>query len=250
MPALIDDPVGDRVRPRACIWLEDALGDVVVAAPVGGALGIGELVEVVAAGLRRQARGGVVDVGRMLDEVAAAAEALDRLDLGPAGAARHHRDEGQAEELGEIGLGDGGRAGGRLDQRGPRADAAVADAIEEERTRQPVLEAAGRMRDFVLEVDGDAAEPAEGGLEEMGVGRAASVALQEVDGVARPVPVASAGRGPSSGRRSGPEAVMRWFIPSVACRRILHRRRRLPSADRAPGQRGRRRAFLFRMRVE
>jgi hypothetical protein len=37
-------------------------------------------------------------------------------------------------------------------------DAAVADAVEEQRARQPVLQAAGRMGRFVLEVDVDAVE--------------------------------------------------------------------------------------------
>ena len=56
VPALITTQSGTGWR-LALHLAEDAFGDVVVAAPVGGALGVGELVEVVAAGLRRQARG-------------------------------------------------------------------------------------------------------------------------------------------------------------------------------------------------
>ena len=54
------DPLGHRVRLGGQL-LEDRLGDVVVAAPVGGALGVGELVEVVAAQLVGQASRDVVD---------------------------------------------------------------------------------------------------------------------------------------------------------------------------------------------
>lgn len=52
---------------------EDAVGDVVVAAPVGGALGVGELIHIVAVQLFRQLFGGGVDLGGVIDEVTAAA---------------------------------------------------------------------------------------------------------------------------------------------------------------------------------
>ena len=61
--------------------LEDRLGDVVVAAPVGGPLGVGELVEVVPAGLVGQPPRLVVDRRRVVDQVAAAALELDQRDL-------------------------------------------------------------------------------------------------------------------------------------------------------------------------
>ena len=57
-------------------------------------------------------------------------------------ALRHHRDEGQAQQLGEVGLADGGGAGRRLDDGGARPDQPVAQAVEEQRACQPVLQAA------------------------------------------------------------------------------------------------------------
>ncbi len=52
--------------------LEDALRDVVVAAPVGGALGVGELVHVVAAAVLRQLLRHRVDLAGAVDKMAAA----------------------------------------------------------------------------------------------------------------------------------------------------------------------------------
>ena len=53
--------------------LEDRLGDVVVAAPVGGALGVGELVQIVPAGLLGQPLRLGVHLRRLRDEMATAA---------------------------------------------------------------------------------------------------------------------------------------------------------------------------------
>ena len=64
-------PGRDRVRPRAASAVKIDLGDVVVAAPVGRPLGVGELVHVVAVALGREAMGFRVDVVRVVDEVAA-----------------------------------------------------------------------------------------------------------------------------------------------------------------------------------
>ena len=186
-------PVGNGMG-LALHLAEDAFGDVVVAPPVGRALGVGELVKVVPARLCRQPCGHLIDLRRVVDEMAAPAEAFDALDLGRAGAARHHRDEGQVQEFGEVSLGHGRRTGRGLDQRGARADAAVADAVEEQRPRQPMLQAAGRMRAFVLQIDRDAAQTAEGGLHQMRIGRAPSVALQQVDRLLRPVAVNPGGQ--------------------------------------------------------
>jgi hypothetical protein len=71
---------------------EHAFGDIVVAAPVGGALGIGELVEIMAFGFGRQALGDVVDRARVRDLVDLAAVKASRCTerrgtkSGPAGA--------------------------------------------------------------------------------------------------------------------------------------------------------------------
>ena len=68
--------------------LEDRLGDVVVAAPVGGPFGVGELVEVMAAGLLRQPLGLGVHLRRLRDEMATAALGFDQGDLAGAGRRR------------------------------------------------------------------------------------------------------------------------------------------------------------------
>ena len=65
----------DPVRDRKLLFvhlLEDRLGDVVVAAPVGGPLGVGELVEVVPAGLLGETFGLGVHLRRLGHEMATA----------------------------------------------------------------------------------------------------------------------------------------------------------------------------------
>src|SRR5690606_19113580 len=119
---------------------EHALGDVVVAAPVGGPLGERELVQVVTAALRRQSARLGRDLRCQRDEVAAAAVELDEVDLLLARRPGHDRHERQAEHPREVGLGDGGRATGGLYERGALADQTVYEAVEDQRTRKAVLE--------------------------------------------------------------------------------------------------------------
>src|SRR5690606_1124360 len=75
-----DDPFRHRVGLQAHLGV-DALGDVVVAAPVGGPFGVGELVHVVPAALGGQPRRLGVHLRRPVDEMAAAALGLDQGDL-------------------------------------------------------------------------------------------------------------------------------------------------------------------------
>ena len=110
------DPLGHGVRLGDQL-LEDRLGDVVVAAPVGGALGVGELVEVVPAQLVGEAAGDLVDGACGSHQLAAAAFALDQGELVGAGRAGDHRHERQPEQPGEVRLADRRRAAGRLDDR-------------------------------------------------------------------------------------------------------------------------------------
>jgi hypothetical protein len=85
--------------------LEDRLGDVVVAPPVGGALGVGELVEVVPAAPVGQALGLGVHVRAVLHEVAARPVPLDERHLLRAGRARHDRHERHPDQPREVRLG-------------------------------------------------------------------------------------------------------------------------------------------------
>ena len=104
-----DNPGWGRVAFEAHLR-EQAFGDVVVAAPIGRALGISELIHVVAAGSLRDPARLVVDL-RGLREAHLAAEKFDRFDLRLGGRARSDGDEGQTEQASEIGLRDRGRAG-------------------------------------------------------------------------------------------------------------------------------------------
>jgi hypothetical protein len=60
---------------------ENAVGDIVVAAPIGGAFGIGELIHVMAAQLLGQTRGLAVNRARAVDLVALPAQRLDGGDF-------------------------------------------------------------------------------------------------------------------------------------------------------------------------
>src|SRR5690606_41294603 len=99
-----DDP--GRLLPRCAGELADGrFRGVVVAAPVGGACGQAELVEVAGA-LRGVPGGAFVDLRGVVDEVAVAAKRLYVGDLARRGGARHHRGELQAEQArapGQIG---------------------------------------------------------------------------------------------------------------------------------------------------
>ena len=61
--------------------IEDALGNVVVAPPISGAFGIGELIKIVSASLVGQSAGSIIDRRSGVDEMATSAEPLDRLNL-------------------------------------------------------------------------------------------------------------------------------------------------------------------------
>ncbi|MNI87152.1 hypothetical protein D3C73_1443270 [compost metagenome] len=82
----------------------------------------------------------------MVDQQASAAELLDQGDLLGAGGLCHHRDERQSNEPGEIGLGNGRAAAGSFHNGGAFRDPAVDQAVQEQRSCQAVLEAAGSMR--------------------------------------------------------------------------------------------------------
>src|SRR5256885_7609936 len=110
--------------------------------PVGGALGIGELVHVVAAGLRGHGACLVVDLACAVHEMAAAAVELDQRNLLGRGATRHHGHEGQAQQAREIRLAHGRGAARCLDDGRALMHPAIAQRIEKQRARQPVLEAA------------------------------------------------------------------------------------------------------------
>ncbi len=166
--------------------LEDRFGDVVVGAPVGGALGIGELVhEVAARGAGQALRLGTDRVG-VCHQVAAPAIELDRGDLFGRRVARHHGQERQAEQAREVGLRDGGGAARRFHHGAALVQPAVRQRIQEQRTRQAMLQAAGGVARFVLEVDIDARKSRQRQRNQVGVGRAVEVGVDAVDGLRHP----------------------------------------------------------------
>src|SRR5690606_30046355 len=171
-----DDPRRIRVRFGREL-ADDRLGDVVVAAPVGGALGLPELVQVAGAAFGMPG-GARVDLARVVDQVDLAAQYLDVGDLAWRGRARHHRGELQPQHAREPGLGDGRAARGGIDHRLAGAQLAVAQRVQVQRTRQPVLEAAGRVRRLVLEVELDVREARELDPQQVRVGRAGCLAAQ------------------------------------------------------------------------
>ncbi|PAV92643.1 hypothetical protein WR25_05288 [Diploscapter pachys] len=110
---------------------EDRFGDVVVATPVGRALGIGELVDEMTAGFRSEPVRCLVDRTRIVDRMDFAAMETDRVELRRRGAGGHHRDEPQPEHPREIGFAHCGRARRRLDHAGVGPDPLVAQGVEE-----------------------------------------------------------------------------------------------------------------------
>ncbi len=177
---------------------EHALGDVVVAAPVRGPFGIGELVHVVPAGVGSDRARRVVHLGRVVHEVAAAAVELDLRHLFHRGAARHHRHEGQAQQPCEIRLAHCRGAARGLDDGRAFVHPAVAQRVQEQRTREPVLQAARGMGGLVLQVEVDAVGRVGRQVErdEVRVGAAVVVGLDAGNGLVQP----AAGRGAGGGK--------------------------------------------------
>ena len=136
--------------------LEDRLGDVVVAPPVGGPLGVRELIDVQTTALRREPRRFGVDGRGVGDDVAPTSLLLDQGQLLRRDGRRDDGDEGQVEHASEVRLADRRGSGRGLDDRDALVDPPVAEPIEEQRARQPVLQRARRMGGLVLQVEVDA----------------------------------------------------------------------------------------------
>ena len=124
----------------------------------------------------------------------------DQLDLGCGDGPRNHGDEAQAEHPREIGFRYRRRAARCFDDRRVRTDPVVAQAVEEQGARQPVLQASRWMAGFVLEVETDVRTGQEAVQDEMRVGGPVVVRLDPLDGLIVPRP----SRGNSSGWRPWP----------------------------------------------
>ena len=88
-------------------------------------------------------------------------EPFDRLEFLPACRAWHHGYEGEIKKACKIRFADCGRARRRLYERHVASYLAVADAIEEQGSREAMFQAARWVCRFVLKIDRNVAEPAE-----------------------------------------------------------------------------------------
>src|SRR4029453_4691933 len=135
-----------RYRKRLLAQLpKHRFGNVVIAAPVGGPRGVGELVGVMAAAAGCEISRPLIDGCRILDQVAAPAIELDQFDLLLYGRGRHHSHERQVEQPRKVNLPDCRRPGRCLNEGGASVDQVVAQPVEHQRPRQSMLETSGGM---------------------------------------------------------------------------------------------------------
>ena len=111
---------------------EDGFGNVVVAAPVGGPLGVGELVHVVTAVLRGDLCGRRIHLVGVVHKVAGPPNCSISAIFSGAGGPRHDGNKRQVQQLGKVRFGDGGGAGAGLHNGGALVDPAVHQAKEEQ----------------------------------------------------------------------------------------------------------------------
>ena len=108
------------------------------------------------------------------------------------GRRRHHGNERHPQQRREVRLRNGRRPRRCLDDGGALTDPAVAQRIKEQRARQPVFEAAGDVCGLVLEVELDVDAVAPGSRQripqQVGVGAASGVSLDQPDRVVHPRP--------------------------------------------------------------
>ena len=167
-----------------------------------------------------------VDGRRVVDEVTRRPLGLDQRDLLGAGRGGHDGDERQAEEAREVRLGDGSRAGRGLDDRRPLDDPAIADAVQEQRAREPVLERSRRVDRLVLQVQIDVPVLGQRKGVQMRVGRPVGIGFDPPDGLVRPRSRSETLAAVPGRRhvRSFPDSVARWSqapraVPSARCMR-------------------------------
>ena len=109
---------------------EDRFGNVVVAAPVCGAFGKSELVDVMAAQLIGERLRCIVYFAWPIDEVAFPSVEGDGIKLRLRCRAWNDGDKTQSEHPGEIGFRNGCGSAGRLDNSGAFANPSVAQTIQ------------------------------------------------------------------------------------------------------------------------
>ncbi|EHM48633.1 hypothetical protein HMPREF0880_02330 [Yokenella regensburgei ATCC 43003] len=113
-----------------------------------------------------------VDFAGALHEVAAAAVKFNLFDFAFCRAGWHYRDKRQAQQAGEVGFRYGSRAGRGFNNGGVFVDPAVTQAVEEQRTRQTVFQAAGRMGALIFQIQLNTRKSRKRQTNQMRVGRA------------------------------------------------------------------------------
>ncbi|MNK94002.1 hypothetical protein D3C87_1141920 [compost metagenome] len=169
--------------------LKDRLGNVVVRSPVGGAFGVGELVDEVPVVFASQALGLGVDLGRIVYQVALATIEGNLRDLFLGRGRRHHRNERQAQHAREVRFGNRRRTAGCFNDRRAGFEPAVTQRIKEQRTGQTVLETARGVAGFILEVQLDARKTRQRQGDQVGVGAALEIGFDDPDRFAGPLSV-------------------------------------------------------------
>ena len=130
-------------------------------------------------GLLRQCARFVIDRGWVIDQVATAAIKRDLGNFFARGATRHDGDEGQANQPRKVGFADRRGAAAGLNHGGAGVQPAIAQAIQKQRSCQPVLQAAGWVGRFIfqVQVNAVAGKAGQGQGDQVGVGAALVVSL-------------------------------------------------------------------------
>jgi hypothetical protein len=116
---------------------ENAVGNIVIAAPVRRPFSEGKLIHIMAVQLASQSFGGGIDFAGALDKVTASAVKLNLLNFAFCRTGRHDGDKRQTEQTGKVGFRNRRRAGRGFDNRRPFFNPAVTQAVKDsERARR------------------------------------------------------------------------------------------------------------------
>jgi len=133
--------------------MEDRFGDVVVATPIRRALRERELIHEMASPLPSDARRNRRNFLVRIDQMYLRTRPEYGIPLGGRRAARNNCNERQPQQIGKIGLGNRRRSGRRFDHGRPFAYVAVANGVKKQGSSQAMLQASGRMRGLIFDVE-------------------------------------------------------------------------------------------------
>ena len=165
---------------------KDAVGNIVIAAPVRRPFSEGKLIHIMAVQFASQSFGGGIDFTRALDKVTASAIKLNLLNFAFCRTGRHDGDKRQTEQTRKVGFRNRRRAGRGFDNRRPFLNPAVTQAVKEQRARQAVFQAAGRMGALIFQVDLNTREPGQRQANKVRVGGTLIIGVDFTDCVFYP----------------------------------------------------------------